>query len=62
MYKSTRIKKSPREHFMREAENEFSKFERNERAFRQAEREERAAVLRLPIDRKRTPTSSDTRQ
>jgi hypothetical protein len=30
-------------------EDEFSKFERKERAFRQADRQERAARLRLPI-------------
>jgi hypothetical protein len=32
-------------------DEEFSKFERKERAFRQAERDERGAKLRLPIDR-----------
>jgi hypothetical protein len=45
----TKIKATPREHFMRAVDDEFSKFERKERAFRQAERDERAAQLGLPI-------------
>jgi hypothetical protein len=49
MFKPTQITRSPRDHFMRAVEDEFSKFERKERAFRQAERAERAANLRLPI-------------
>ena len=48
-FRPTRIVKSSREHFMRAAEDEFSKFELKEREFRQAERDERAANLRLPI-------------
>jgi hypothetical protein len=52
MFRPTRISRSsPREHFTRAVEDEFSKFERKERAFRQADRDERAAKLRLPIDR-----------
>jgi hypothetical protein len=42
---------TPREHFLRAFGDEFSKFERRERAFRQAERDERAARLKLPLDR-----------
>ena len=42
--------KSPREHFMRSVDDELAKFERKERAFQQAEREERAARLKLPIE------------
>jgi hypothetical protein len=48
----TGIAKTPREHFMRGVDDELAKFERKERAFRQAEREERAARLKLPIERK----------
>lgn len=44
-----KIAKTPREHFTLAADEEFSKFERQERALRQAERIERAAQLRLPI-------------
>jgi hypothetical protein len=35
MFRPTRISKSPREHFKRAVDEEFSKFERKERAFRQ---------------------------
>jgi hypothetical protein len=52
-FKQPRIVKS-REHFMRAIEDEFSEFELKERAFRQAEWDERAAQLRLPIDLKTT--------
>jgi len=45
MYKATRIARKPRERFMRAVENEFLKFERKERGFRKAEREERAAIV-----------------
>jgi hypothetical protein len=38
MFKPTQITRSPSDHFMRAVEDEFSKFERKERAFRQAER------------------------
>ena len=43
----------PSEHFMRVVDDELSKFERKERAFRQAEQDERIAKLRLPIARNR---------
>ncbi len=43
--------KTPREHFMRAAEDELAKFVRKELAFQRAEREERALRLRLPIVR-----------
>ena len=49
MSRPTRIVRSPREHFMSAVDDEFSKFERQERALRQAEREERAAKLKLPV-------------
>jgi hypothetical protein len=52
------IAKTPREHFMRAAEDELAKFERKERAFRQADRDERAAKLRLPLDKSVSPTHS----
>jgi hypothetical protein len=58
MYR-TRIVRSPREHFMRAVEDEFSKFELKERAFRQADKDERAAQLGLPIVRRQTPIRSD---
>ena len=44
---------------MRAIEDEFSKFERKERAFRQADRDERAAKLRLPIDRNHPLEAAD---
>jgi hypothetical protein len=53
MNKLLRIARTPREHFMRAVEDELSKFEQKERGFRQADREERAAKLRLPVDRDR---------
>jgi hypothetical protein len=43
---------------MRAVEDELSKFERKELAFRQAERDERAAKLELPIARNRPLTLS----
>ena len=46
------IAKTQREHFMRAVDDELDKFERKERAFRQQERAERAAQLRLPITNK----------
>jgi hypothetical protein len=61
MFRPTRISKSPREHFKRAVDEEFSKFERKERAFRQAERDERAAKLRLPIDRNQSYILSNER-
>jgi hypothetical protein len=39
---------------MRVVEDELSKFERKERAFRQAEQDERIANLRLPVARNRS--------
>jgi hypothetical protein len=50
--------RTPREHFMRAAEDELAKFEHKERAFRQADRDERAAKLRLPLDKSVSPTHS----
>ena len=50
MIKRTGLAKTPREHFMRAVDDELAKFERKERAFQQAEREERAARLKLPIE------------
>lgn len=41
--------KTPREQFMRAAEDELAKFVRKELAFQRAEREERALRLRMPI-------------
>jgi hypothetical protein len=46
------IAKTPREHFMRAVDDELAKFVRKEIAFQQAERDERAARLRLPVARK----------
>ena len=46
-----RIKKVPREHSARTADEQFAKFEREERALRRAERDERAARLRFPLAR-----------
>jgi hypothetical protein len=51
MIRHNQIRETPREHFRRTVEDELSKFERRERAFRQADRDERAAKLRLPLDR-----------
>ena len=42
-FRPTRIEKSHHEHFTRTVDDEFAKFELKERAFRQADREERAA-------------------
>ena len=43
------VPKTPREHFMRAAEDELARFVQKELAFLRAEREERALRLRLPI-------------
>jgi hypothetical protein len=43
------IAKTPREHFMRAADDELAKWIRNEIAFQKAERAERARKLRLPV-------------
>jgi|SRR5580704_6791245 hypothetical protein len=58
MYKPTWIARTPREHFMRAVQDEFSKFERAERAFRQADQDDRAAKLRLPVARNRPGPSN----
>jgi hypothetical protein len=52
MIRQTGIAKTPREHFMRAAEDELAGFMHKEIAFQKAEREERATRLRLPITRK----------
>jgi hypothetical protein len=52
MIRKERIARTPREHFMRAVDDELAKFERKEMAFQQAEREERASRLRLPLARK----------
>jgi len=49
MKASTRIARTLREHFIDAVERELSKFEHKERAFRQADREERAAKMKLPL-------------
>lgn len=41
---------SSRERFMQQAREELAAFERRETEFRQAERRERAAQLKLPLD------------
>ena len=46
MFKRRNIAKTPREHFTRTADDEFTKFEREERVLRQAER---PTQLRLPL-------------
>ena len=55
------IAKTPREHFMRAVDDEFAKFERKENAFRRAEREERAAQLRLPVAQDRASVENRQR-
>ena len=61
MIRQTGIAKTPREHFRRAAEDELARFVRKEIAFQQAEREERATRLRLPIPRK-NPAAVQTRE
>ncbi len=56
MIKQKGIAKTPREHFMRTAEDEFEKFEGKERAFQGADRDERAAQLRFPLARENLPS------
>lgn len=57
-----RIKETPREHFVRTADEQFAKFEREERALRRAERDERAARLRFPLGRENlSPAKNDER-
>jgi hypothetical protein len=59
MYRVTRMARSPREHFMRAIEDELSKFELKEREFRQADRQERASKLRLPLAHSQPSIRSD---
>jgi hypothetical protein len=47
--------KTPRDHFMRTADEQFAKFEREERALRRSDRDERAARLRFPLARANLP-------
>jgi hypothetical protein len=61
MFKPTRIVSSPREHFMRAVDDELARFERKEREFRQADLQERAAKLGLPLPRSRPPTNQGDR-
>jgi hypothetical protein len=49
------IAKTPREHFARTADEQFTKFEREERALRLADRDERAARLHFPLARENLP-------
>ena len=51
----TRIGKTPREHFMRTVDEEFAKFEREERALQRADRDEHAARLHFPLAREHLP-------
>jgi len=53
------VSKTPREHFMRAAEDELAKFVIKELAFQRAEREERALRLRLPIARTNRASTRD---
>lgn len=57
-----RVKETPREHFARSADEQFAKFEREGRALRRAERDERAARLRFPLGRENlSPVKNDKR-
>jgi hypothetical protein len=47
----TRLAATPRDRFLKAAQKELIAFERREREFRKAEREERAAKLQLPLDK-----------
>jgi hypothetical protein len=47
----TRIDAAARERFLQTADDELTKFERQDAEFRKRERQERAAKLRLPLDR-----------
>jgi hypothetical protein len=44
----TRLAITPRERFLRAAQNELAAFEKREREFSKKERQERAAELQLP--------------
>jgi hypothetical protein len=56
------IGKTPGEHFMRTVDEEFAKFEREERALRRADRDERAARLRYPLARENLPPIKNDEQ
>jgi hypothetical protein len=49
MTEYTRRTLSPREHFLRTAEQELAKFERRENEFLKKERIDRAAELQIPV-------------
>ncbi|GLR87630.1 hypothetical protein GCM10007857_43410 [Bradyrhizobium iriomotense] len=51
MMASTQQKPDKRDRFLEAAMNEMIKFERKESEFRRKDREERAAELRLPLDK-----------
>jgi len=59
MIKRTAIAKTPREQFVQAVDDELAKFERRESAFRRADRDERAAQLRLPLDKASIHTHAD---
>jgi len=61
MVRRTTIGKTPREHFMLALDEEFAKFERQERSFQNADRKERAERLRLPVKGQREAGSSSIR-
>jgi hypothetical protein len=62
MIKRTTIAKTPREHFMRTADEQFAKFEREERALRRADRDERAARFHFPLARENLPPIKNDEQ
>jgi hypothetical protein len=47
----TQLAITPRDRFLKEAEKKMIDFERREIEFRKKERDERAAELRLPLER-----------
>jgi hypothetical protein len=49
---TTQLAVTPRDRFLQAAEKEMIDFERREIEFRKKEREERAAELRLPIEKR----------
>jgi hypothetical protein len=56
----TQIAETPKDRFVRAAQNEMTKFERQEIEFRKKDREERAARLRIPLpkDKGSSPVQS----
>lgn len=54
--------KTPRDHFARTAEEQFAKFERDERALRRSDLDERAARLRFPLARANLPPIKNDKQ